>query len=291
MYLPTAGRHHFVLANVALLGMALFGASLGLIASQALAQPAPAAANAEARAAEAAAGVNGRTATLVLFGPPGGQKRGDYRQIGPGQWAETGPDGSVRFQYVETKRDDWSVYLLDRSRSVKIQLDLFTRQVKYDDGSSPQRPLYHVQSAMAAGGSHNIAQAPVAQPMQPPAPPQSMQPLAGGPAGVPGAPLTDNLDPACLASAPWLVSVRNVDLQLYGCRAQDLVPQPNATGWRHFDNHKGGYLETHVVSVDPTAGLIVFDVVYNGGGSGSFKSRVTGHPVQGVLKAGSFKVQ
>jgi hypothetical protein len=142
------------------------------------AQPSDAAA--AARSAEAAAGINGRTATLVVFGPPGGQKRGDYRQIGPGQWAETSADGVPHFQFRETGRDDWSVYLVDGSRGVKIQLDMYTRQVKYDDGRSPQRPLYHVQSASAApaGGSPMpIDPNAAAQPMQPiqPMAPQPMQ--------------------------------------------------------------------------------------------------------------------
>jgi hypothetical protein len=149
---------------------------------------------AAARSAEAAAGINGHTATLVVFGPPGGQKRGDYRQIGPGQWAETSADGVTHFQFQETGRDDWSVYLLDNSRGVKVQLDLYTRQVKYDDGHSPQRVLYRVQSASAvpAGGSPvpNVAQAATQpmqamapQPMQTAAAPQSMQPAAAAGGG------------------------------------------------------------------------------------------------------------
>ena len=98
------------------------------------------------RDAEAAAGINGQTANFVVFGQSG-QKLGDYRELAPSQWAETDANGNAHFYFRETNRDQWSIYLSDPSRRVKIQLDLFTRQVKYSDAHSPQRPLYDVFAA------------------------------------------------------------------------------------------------------------------------------------------------
>ncbi|MBL6752211.1 MAG: hypothetical protein ISP90_16955 [Nevskia sp.] len=133
------------------------------------------------RDAEAAAGINGRTATVVVFGQSG-QKLGDYRQIKPNRWAETGADGSVHFRFNEMQRDDWSVYLVDPSRGVRIQLDLYTRQVKYADATSPaQRPLYDVLSASSTPIAGSMAATP--EPGVEIAPAHGTQPATAGGSG------------------------------------------------------------------------------------------------------------
>jgi hypothetical protein len=52
-----------------------------------------------------------------------------YVQIAPGQWQEQEESGKPVFSFTETERDDWSVYLLDASRNVRIQLDLYRNVV------------------------------------------------------------------------------------------------------------------------------------------------------------------
>lgn len=66
--------------------------------------------------------VNGRNAKLVSH------SQGSFIDQGDGTWIEVNADnkGGIRFQ--EQQRDDWSVYLFDRSRNVSIQLDLYRKK-------------------------------------------------------------------------------------------------------------------------------------------------------------------
>lgn len=87
--------------------------------------------------------VNGRNAMVVEI------SGGFYRMTGPGRWEERGSDGGG-FQFNEDRRDDWSIYLVDASRGVRLQLDLHTRKVMYADSGAPaMRPLYDITRASA----------------------------------------------------------------------------------------------------------------------------------------------
>jgi hypothetical protein len=87
--------------------------------------------------------VNGRNVMSVRV--PSGR----YRMTGAGAWVEKGSTGAT-FNFVEENRDDWSVYLLDSTRGVRLQLDLHRRQVFYADTSAPaMRPLYAITGMSA----------------------------------------------------------------------------------------------------------------------------------------------
>jgi hypothetical protein len=87
--------------------------------------------------------VNGRNVVSVRM--PSGQ----YRMTGAGTWVEQGNNGAT-FNFAEDSRDDWSVYLLDGSRGVRLQLDLHRRQIFYADTSAPDmRPLYAITGMSA----------------------------------------------------------------------------------------------------------------------------------------------
>ena len=90
--------------------------------------------------------VNGRNVSSVVFGQ-NARRLGVFRQTGERQWVETNVGGRVMFNFEEVQRDDWSVYLLDRSRDVNLQLDLHTRKVMYHTGNAPRSHLYDVLSA------------------------------------------------------------------------------------------------------------------------------------------------
>ncbi|WP_417416263.1 MliC family protein [Hoeflea sp.] len=83
-------------------------------------------------------GVNGRNVIAVFY--PGGSisKNGN-------RWTERNANGSYRF--TETGRDDWSVYLVDRSRGVRLQLDLHRKLVLYAAGNGPMQRLYNIVDA------------------------------------------------------------------------------------------------------------------------------------------------
>ena len=87
--------------------------------------------------------VNGRNVVSVRM------PSGKYRMTGAGAWVEKGNNGAT-FNFVEENRDDWSVYLLDSTRGVRLQLDLHRRQVFYADESAPaMRPLYAITGMSA----------------------------------------------------------------------------------------------------------------------------------------------
>ena len=91
--------------------------------------------------------VNGRNVTFVKFGNAKSSFVGSFIQRGGNkQWVEEGrKQGVARFKFQETHRDDWSVYLIDRSRGVNIQIDLHTKKIMYSDRKSKRsRHLYNV---------------------------------------------------------------------------------------------------------------------------------------------------
>lgn len=91
---------------------------------------------------------NGRTVARVVFGQQG-QRLGTFKQTTPGQWEEIpAAKSGTRFQFAETGRDDWSVYLHDRSRDVRLQFDLHRKLVLYSDARTPApSPLYEILAA------------------------------------------------------------------------------------------------------------------------------------------------
>ncbi len=87
--------------------------------------------------------INGQNASKVSFS--GGAF---VQQAGTKNWSETDANGTARFRYVETGRDEWSVYLIDKSRNVGIALDLFKKQIKYKGpNAAAYRNLYGITGA------------------------------------------------------------------------------------------------------------------------------------------------
>ncbi|MGB1241569.1 MAG: RICIN domain-containing protein [Chitinophagales bacterium] len=90
--------------------------------------------------------VNGYSANYIDFGR-NGNKLGVFEQIGDKKWREVGSKrGASTFNFVEQQRDEWSVYLHDKSRNVNIQLDLHTKKVMYSVGNGKRSPLYQVMN-------------------------------------------------------------------------------------------------------------------------------------------------
>ena len=77
----------------------------------------------------------------------GGKKLGAYFQTGLNAWKEVNTQGQTTFQFAETNRDDWSVYMNDSSRGVSIQIDLHRKKIRYSDSNTPWRDQYDVLSA------------------------------------------------------------------------------------------------------------------------------------------------
>lgn len=80
--------------------------------------------------------VNGRNVVKVDY------PSGNFKKTGT-TWRES--SGAT---FRETARDNWSVYLHDAARNVYIQLDLYTKNVKYRAGASgPYRNQYRIVNA------------------------------------------------------------------------------------------------------------------------------------------------
>jgi len=64
-------------------------------------------------------------------------------------WTEYGAGGEPRFQFEETGRDEWSVYLLDRSRNFAIQLDVHRRMITLSVNGGRRNDLYPITDMSA----------------------------------------------------------------------------------------------------------------------------------------------
>ena len=64
-------------------------------------------------------------------------------------WTEYGAGGEARFRFEETGRDEWSVYLLDRSRNFAIQLDVHRRMITLSANGGRRTDLYPITDMSA----------------------------------------------------------------------------------------------------------------------------------------------
>jgi len=83
---------------------------------------------------------NGHNVQQVFF------SGGSFKQTGPGRWTEYNDRGRATFRFIETGRDQWSVYLEDRSRNVQLQLDLHRKWVGYGQNGGAKSDLYRITS-------------------------------------------------------------------------------------------------------------------------------------------------
>ncbi len=79
----------------------------------------------------ASVAVNGMNVSVVEYSK-NGEPVGAFVQKGD-IWVEETEDNAAKFKFKETARDEWSVYLRDDSRGVTLQLDLYTKEVKYSN--------------------------------------------------------------------------------------------------------------------------------------------------------------
>ena len=70
-------------------------------------------------------GVNGPNLKKVAFA----DKKAAFEETGPGIWTEYNEDGQAFNTFTETHRDDWSVYLKDEGRNIRIQLDVHRKMI------------------------------------------------------------------------------------------------------------------------------------------------------------------
>lgn len=88
-------------------------------------------------------GVNGRNVDSVTHA------RGRFAKTGPNEWTEFDISGRATFHFTESNRDDWSVYLFDRSRNVQIQIDVHRGWIRFAPYGQQWSDLYQITGANA----------------------------------------------------------------------------------------------------------------------------------------------
>ena len=69
---------------------------------------------------------------------------GSLVQVGGKDWEERGSNGAAKFKFQEVKRDEWSVYLTDKSRGISLRIDLEHFKVMYREGGGAEKLLYDI---------------------------------------------------------------------------------------------------------------------------------------------------
>ncbi len=93
--------------------------------------------------------VNGENLRYVEYNNQG--SIGKFIQTRSGGWKEYAKDGT--FSFDETQRDEWSVYLIDRSRNVSVQLDLWKKEI-YLNWDRENRSLLYAISEFSSNSSN-----------------------------------------------------------------------------------------------------------------------------------------
>jgi hypothetical protein len=79
--------------------------------------------------------------------------QGTYRQTGPRAWAEFDKAGKQTNAFVEDARDEWSVFLFDPARNVRVQIDLYRKKIRYTENGGSYADLYDVTGSAASAGA------------------------------------------------------------------------------------------------------------------------------------------
>lgn len=93
--------------------------------------------------------VNGYNVTLVKYSDGEVDPAGQFKLVDTKVWEEESFTNNSKYIFSEESRDDWSVYLYDASREMKIQLDLYTKKVNIDYDSPDWGSLYDITSSSA----------------------------------------------------------------------------------------------------------------------------------------------
>ncbi|MEL7445649.1 MAG: hypothetical protein AAGK02_07530 [Pseudomonadota bacterium] len=92
--------------------------------------------------------VNGRNLKAVRFATG----RAAFVETSEGVWQEYDRQGNPSFRFEETGRDDWSVYMIDRGRNVRMQLDVHRKMVRISQNGAQMADYHAIRAAFAPGG-------------------------------------------------------------------------------------------------------------------------------------------
>jgi hypothetical protein len=98
---------------------------------------------------EASSKMNGLLVSRVGYSDGSGRVIGELDSRTPGQWVDRSLlNGKIKDRFREVNRDEWSVYLREKSKNVTIQIDLYTHKVMSSQISGSDRhQIYRVEEA------------------------------------------------------------------------------------------------------------------------------------------------
>jgi hypothetical protein len=98
---------------------------------------------------EASSKMNGLLVSRVGYSDGSGRVIGELDSRTRGQWVDRSLlNGKVKDRFREVNRDEWSVYLQEKSKNVAIQIDLYTHKVMSSQISGSDRhQIYRVEEA------------------------------------------------------------------------------------------------------------------------------------------------
>lgn len=86
--------------------------------------------------------VNGQTVNFISF------ENGYLRNKGRKEWVEEGKDLKMRFMFKEEKRDESSIYLFNKSRNIRLRVDVSGKKIIQQKGNESERILYKIEDAL-----------------------------------------------------------------------------------------------------------------------------------------------
>jgi len=72
---------------------------------------------------------------------------GLFQLMGNDEWVEVTDDGEA-YRFQETQRDEWSVYMFDASRNIRLQIDIHRQMTTVAGGGESLHDLYPITSAL-----------------------------------------------------------------------------------------------------------------------------------------------
>lgn len=100
---------------------------------------------------------DGRNAVAVSLGQKGNRST-EFKKVDGGRWIESDTADNEMYSYFETRRDDSSVYLLDRTRETNVQLDLKAKKAIFSApsgvGNRRKRDVFDILGAVAGNPEH-----------------------------------------------------------------------------------------------------------------------------------------
>ncbi|AFL82146.1 TIR domain-containing protein [Aequorivita sublithincola DSM 14238] len=84
--------------------------------------------------------INGLNLKKVVYTKDGEKPAGYFENVGDNVWMERSVENDAKYRFIETKRDEWFVYLSDDSRDINLYIDLYRNGI-YMSTTEGEEPI------------------------------------------------------------------------------------------------------------------------------------------------------